>query len=58
MGSGLKSVPFDRLLDAVRQVFELAAATSLTLPVRVMPLSEIERAWQEPGSPRVVISLA
>jgi NADPH:quinone reductase-like Zn-dependent oxidoreductase len=57
MGSGLKSVPFDLLLNAVRQVFEVAVVAGLNLPVRVMPLAEIEQAWQAPGSPRVVISL-
>ncbi|WP_213959719.1 zinc-binding alcohol dehydrogenase family protein [Variovorax sp. dw_954] len=57
MGSGLKSVPFPRLLDAVTNVFQVAAATGMRIPTRVMPLSEIEQAWQAPGTPRVVISM-
>jgi len=57
MGSGLNSVTFDVLLNAVRQVFEVAAVAGMNLPVRVMPLAEIEQAWHAPGSPRVVISL-
>lgn len=58
MGSGLKSVPFDLLLNAVRQVYGVAASAGLSLPARVMPLADIEQAWQAPGSPRVVISLS
>jgi len=58
MGSGLKSVPFDRLLDSVRRVFDVSAAVMPKIPMRVLPLEDIERAWQAPGSPRIVISVS
>lgn len=57
MGSGLKSVPFARMIEAMRQVFDFAVSTGFQLPTRVMPLSAIEEAWQAPGKPRVVISM-
>jgi hypothetical protein len=38
-------------------VFEVAVATGVQLPTRLMPLSAIEQAWQAPGTPRVVVSM-
>ena len=58
MGSGLKSVPFPRLLEAVRQIFDLAAQGKLTLVTRTVPLSSIEETWNAAGKPRLVYSIA
>lgn len=55
MGSGLKSVPFEQLLDGVAQTF---AIPGLAIPTRVMPLAQIAEAWDAPGSPRVVVEIS
>jgi NADPH:quinone reductase-like Zn-dependent oxidoreductase len=57
MGSGIKSVPMPKLLDAVRRVFEAASPARLQIATRTMPLSEIEAAWKAPGKPRIVITM-
>jgi NADPH:quinone reductase-like Zn-dependent oxidoreductase len=57
MGSGLKSVPFPKLLDAIKNVFEAAGPAKLQIATHTMPLSEIEEAWEEPGRPRIVVTM-
>ncbi|MFT4111225.1 zinc-binding alcohol dehydrogenase family protein [Silvibacterium sp.] len=57
MGSGIKSVPFSKLLEAVKHTFALAAAGKLQIATKTMPLSAIEEAWQAPISPRIVITI-
>jgi len=57
MGSGAKSVPFPRLLDAVRNVFEAVAPGDLKIATKTVPLSEIESNWDAPGKPRIVFTL-
>ena len=57
MGSGLKSVPMPKLLDAIRSVFQAAGPARLQIATQTMPLSAIEEAWQAPGKPRVVITM-
>jgi NADPH:quinone reductase-like Zn-dependent oxidoreductase len=57
MGSGLKSVPLPRLLECIRQSFELAAHGKLSLPTRAAPLSTVAENWDAPGKPRLVFTL-
>jgi hypothetical protein len=57
MGSGLKSVPFPRLLDAIKSVFEAAGPAKLQIATHTMRLSEIEDVWEEPGKPRIVVTM-
>jgi NADPH:quinone reductase-like Zn-dependent oxidoreductase len=57
MGSGLKSVPLPKLLEGVRQTFDLAAHGKLYLPTRVVPLSTVEENWDAVGKPRLVFAL-
>jgi NADPH:quinone reductase-like Zn-dependent oxidoreductase len=56
MGSGVKSVPFPKLLDATRKVFDAVVPANLQIATEVLPLSEIEVAWNAPGKPRIVIT--
>jgi NADPH:quinone reductase-like Zn-dependent oxidoreductase len=56
MGSGVKSVPFAKLLGAIRSVFEAVGPAQLQIATKTMPLSEIEQAWQAPGKPRIVVT--
>lgn len=57
MGSGVKSVPLERLLDAVGKVFKVTKPADLRIATRTMRLADIEAAWKEPGKPRVVVQV-
>ncbi|WP_114241553.1 zinc-binding alcohol dehydrogenase family protein [Dyella sp. C9] len=55
MGSGIKSVPFQDMLDAVRHVYAAVGPAALKIATRVVPLSEVENAWaDESGKERIV----
>ena len=54
MGSGVKSVPFPKLLDSIRNVFDAVLTAKLQIAVQTVPLSAIEETWDAPGKPRVV----
>lgn len=54
MGSGLKSVPFLKLLEGIRLTFDLAAHGNLYLPTEVVPLSTVTENWEASGKPRLV----
>ena len=54
MGSGLKSVPLPRLLEAIRNTFALAAQSGLHLPTKAVSLSTVADTWNAPGKPRLV----
>jgi NADPH:quinone reductase-like Zn-dependent oxidoreductase len=56
MGSGAKSVPFPKLLDAVRNVFDVAVSAKLQIATRIVPLSAIAETWHSPGKPRIVFT--
>jgi hypothetical protein len=57
MGSGLKSVPFPRLLHSISRVFEAAAAGRVHIATKAVPLSSIAEFWNAPGHPRIVFTL-
>lgn len=57
MGSGLKSVPLGKLLEATRNTFALAAESGLHLPIQAVPLSAVADTWNAPGKPRLVYTL-
>jgi len=57
MGSGMKSVPFPRLLDAVKNVFGVAMPAKLQIQTKTVPLSTIEENWGAPGKPRIVVTI-
>jgi NADPH:quinone reductase-like Zn-dependent oxidoreductase len=57
MGSGVKSVPFPKLLDAIGNVFHAVAPARLQIATKTVPLSAIEDVWDAPGKPRVVFSI-
>ncbi len=57
MGSGAKSVPFPKLLDAIAKVFVVAEKARLGIATRTVPLAAIEEAWDAPGNPRVVVTI-
>jgi NADPH:quinone reductase-like Zn-dependent oxidoreductase len=57
MGSGVKSVPFAKLLGAIGKVFEAVAPANLRIAKTQVSLSEIEKAWDLPRKPRVVVTI-
>jgi NADPH:quinone reductase-like Zn-dependent oxidoreductase len=57
MGSGVKSVPFPKLIGSIKSVFEAFGPARLQIATRTMDLAEIEEAWRAPGKPRIVITL-
>jgi NADPH:quinone reductase-like Zn-dependent oxidoreductase len=58
MGCGVKSVPFAKLLDAIRNVFGAVAPAKLRIATKTVPLAAIEATWEHaPGKPRVVFTI-
>lgn len=58
MGSGVKSVPFPKLLDSIRSVFEVVLPAKLQIATKAVPLSAIEETWEDaPGRPRIVFTM-
>jgi NADPH:quinone reductase-like Zn-dependent oxidoreductase len=58
MGSGLGSVPLDRLAADIGELLQAAAAGGFTIPVTAVSLSEVERAWGEgEGAARTVFTI-
>jgi NADPH:quinone reductase-like Zn-dependent oxidoreductase len=58
VGSGVKSVPFPKLLSSIQNVFAAVAPAKLQIETRTVPLSAIEETWQTaPGRPRIVVTI-
>jgi len=58
MGSGLGSVPINRIVEAIEQVMEAAVAGHFDVATKPIPLSEVEQAWPSDGYvPRVVFTI-
>jgi NADPH:quinone reductase-like Zn-dependent oxidoreductase len=55
MGSGVGSVPLDRMMKAARELLWQAVPVGLTIPVRQVPLWEVEQAWVAPDDGRRVV---
>ena len=58
MGSGLGSVPFDRIVGAVEELLRAAVKGGFEIATKTVPLSEVEQAW--PGDaciPRIVFTV-
>ena len=54
MGSGLGSVSLPGLIGAIDGVFRAANAGALILPIKTMPLSEVEQVWNAKERERIV----
>jgi NADPH:quinone reductase-like Zn-dependent oxidoreductase len=58
MGSGVKSLRLQVLLEAIRKVFDAVQPAGLKIATRVVPLSDVEKVWEKAGGkPRVVFSI-
>ncbi len=58
MGSGVKSVPFPKLLASIKSVFDAFGPARLQIATKAVPLSAIGEAWDAPGKPRVVVQIS
>jgi len=45
MGSGLKSVPLNRIINAIDEVLQAAVPGKFEIAAQAIPLSEVEQAW-------------
>jgi NADPH:quinone reductase-like Zn-dependent oxidoreductase len=45
MGSGIASVPFPKLLEAIRGVLQAAPSAGFRTAIKPVPLSDVSRAW-------------
>lgn len=54
MGSGIGSVPFDRLLAAVEGAISVAEQIGLALDYTAIPLDDVTRGWTVAGEARTV----
>jgi NADPH:quinone reductase-like Zn-dependent oxidoreductase len=45
MGSGIASVPFPKLLEAIRGVLQAAHSANFKTAIKPVPLSDVSRAW-------------
>lgn len=45
MGSGIGSIPLDRLLGSIRALLEATGTAGFKIATNPIPLSEVERAW-------------
>ena len=58
MGSGVKSVPFPKLLESIRSVFDSVLPAKLQIATKTAHLSAIEEIWEDvPGKPRMVFRI-
>jgi NADPH:quinone reductase-like Zn-dependent oxidoreductase len=58
MGSGIGSVPIDRIVGAIEQVLRAAVVGHFEIATKPFALSEIEQAWSSDGyMPRAVFTI-
>lgn len=58
MGSGIGSIPIDRLIKSVEQLMQAAVTAGFAIATKVFPLSEVETVWGTAGnSPRAVFQM-
>jgi NADPH:quinone reductase-like Zn-dependent oxidoreductase len=50
MGSGLRSIPVERLLKASEGLFRAVKPAGLEIKTEAVPLADVERAWSESGN--------
>ncbi|MFJ4045179.1 zinc-binding alcohol dehydrogenase family protein [Microbacterium sp. NPDC089987] len=58
IGSGIGAVRADEIVDELPALAEAFASGELTVPVRAVPLSDVEQHWADVGSERIVFQPA
>ena len=57
MGSGLGSVPMDRLLSVIGNLLAATVPAGLRIATRSVPLSAVEQSWADTAGPRTVFTM-
>jgi NADPH:quinone reductase-like Zn-dependent oxidoreductase len=58
MGSGIGSIPIDRLVKSVEDLMQATVAAGFAITTKAFPLSEVETVWGTAGNiPRVVFQI-
>ena len=57
LGSGMGSVPNQRIVQVVGKLLQAAAPAAFKIDAQALPLSEVEAAWQRPSSERLVFAI-
>jgi NADPH:quinone reductase-like Zn-dependent oxidoreductase len=58
MGSGIGSLPHDRIVGVIDELLQAAARTRFVIDTRIVPLTDVEQAWRgESCDPRIVFTL-
>jgi NADPH:quinone reductase-like Zn-dependent oxidoreductase len=58
MGSGIGSIPMDRLIKSVEHLMQAAVTAGFAIATKVFPLAEVEKVWGTAGnSPRAVFQI-
>jgi hypothetical protein len=52
MGSGIGSIPLDRLVDATSELLQTTIAGGFKIATKPIPLSDVEEAWLNDDSTR------
>ncbi|MEZ2222828.1 zinc-binding alcohol dehydrogenase family protein [Rhizobium sp. RCC_161_2] len=52
MGSGIGSIPLDRLVNAIAELFQATVPGGFEIAMKIAPLSEVEEAWPLDNSNR------
>jgi len=58
MGSGIGSIPFHGLIGAMRGVLEAVIPGKLRIETEVVPLADVESAWNKGGASRIVFAIS
>jgi len=57
LGSGVKSATMSQLISAINGVFQWAAKEKITMTTNDFALSDIDKAWKAPLTPRAVVTV-
>ncbi|NKF20969.1 quinone oxidoreductase family protein [Solimonas marina] len=57
MGSGLGSVSYAGLVQVIGKMFAEMASAGLKIDARAVPLADVEAAWKQPSSERIVLQV-
>lgn len=57
MGSGIGSIPLDRLITSISGVLQAAMPDGFQIATHVVPLSDVEHVWSRGGGDRIVFTM-
>jgi len=58
MGSGIGSIPVDRILKSIDDLFKATVPGGFAIEIKTFPLSEVERVWAAAnGASRAVFQM-